>query len=238
MQKSFDLDTQEVLECMKSLDTKKLVPPKKNKRTQLPGQPERARTAYIFFSSEIRSTLTNDNGESLAFAEAGRVIGAKWHDLTEEEKKKYTELANADRKRYEDEMKVFDPKYKPKNLGKKEEKTELEKHRDGVKGAKEKSVGGAIYCHNLSTSRTIKYQADKPSPDKVWDVSEHLCANSQADLDTWSSQLVGKKSKKTVKAEVPDDVSDFDDEEEKPVLKTKVAPKVAGGRKKKEVASK
>ena len=187
--------------------------------------------------------MKGEDGKQLAFAQAGKVIGQKWHALSENDKEKYNNKAEEDRKRYEQAMKNFDPKYKPKGTNKKEEKSDLEKHRDGVKSAKEKSSGDVIFCHNLSTSRTIKYQTDKPSSDKIWNVEEHVCANNQADMDTWLPQLTSTKkvggvkaSKKKVEPEQQqEEESDFDDddeedEEEKPKVAVK---KHAGGKKKK-----
>ena len=242
---TFELDKQQVLDCVKNLDCKKLVPPKKSKRTQVPGAPDRAKTAYIFFSSEIRQDLKGEDGKQLAFAQAGKVIGQKWHALSDKDKEKYNKKAEEDRRRYEQAMKNFDPKYKPKGTNKKEEKSDLEKHRDGVKAAKEKSSGDVVYCHNLSTSRTIKYQVDKPSSDKIWNVEEHVCANNQADMDTWLPWLTSTKKVGGVKAakkktepepeqeQEQEEESDFDDEDEEEKPKAPAKKPAAGGKKKK-----
>ena len=234
----FDLDPQAVLDSVKKIDAKKLVPSKKTKRVQQPGSPDRAKTAYIFFSTAIRPTLKKENGENISFAAAGKLIGEKWHSLGEKEKEKYVKMADEDRKRYEHEMKAFDPKFKPKGAGKKEEKTDLEKHQDGVKSAREKSAGDLTYCHNVSTSRTIKYQVDKHNSDKVWNVEYNLCANNQEDLDHWLSLLDSKKApvKKTgkkaeikkVEAEVAEeDVSDLSEDDDEEEVVTKPPPKKA-----------
>ena len=209
----FDLDSQAVLESVKKIDVKKIAPARRTKRAPVPGAPNRAKTAYIFFSTAVRPGLKADDGSALLFAEAGRKIGRLWGELNVEDKSVYVKMAEDDRERYEREMLKFNPNFKPKGNSKKEEKTELEKHQGGIQTAKDKSIGDAVHCYNVSTSRTIKYQSDKPG-DKVWMADSNVCANSQEDLDHWVVELKLQKGTSTKASSKKTEESDFSDSEE------------------------
>ena len=231
---TFDLDETKVLEATKSFNPKAIYPTKKNKRTRADGAPERSKTAYIFFSTEIRPTLKGEDGETLDFAKAGKVIGEKWRALSDSERARFNKMAKDDRTRYEKQMAEFDPSYRPKNGGKKEDRSDIDKHRDGLKSAKDKSSGDVVYCYNLSSSRSIRYQSDKPG-DKVWNAELNLCASTQEELDDWIKKLGLKtKSVKVTKKVEKDDMSDLsDDDEEEEETKPKKNAKTGkkGGKK-------
>ncbi|KAI8371618.1 Non-histone chromosomal protein 6 [Radiomyces spectabilis] len=64
--------------------------------------PKRGLSAYMFFSQEMRQQVKDENPEA-GFGQIGKLLGAKWKKMSEEEKKPYNEKAEADKKRYEDE---------------------------------------------------------------------------------------------------------------------------------------
>eukprot|EP01062_Namystynia_karyoxenos_P071802 TRINITY_DN67538_c0_g1_i1.p1 TRINITY_DN67538_c0_g1~~TRINITY_DN67538_c0_g1_i1.p1 ORF type:complete len:270 (+),score=106.02 TRINITY_DN67538_c0_g1_i1:87-812(+) len=67
-------------------------------------QPKRPLSAYFFYMQDMREELS---GTVKGVAEFTKVVAARWKDMSEEEKKKYTERAAADKQRYADEMAAF-----------------------------------------------------------------------------------------------------------------------------------
>ena len=64
--------------------------------------PKRGRTAYIFFCTEQRPFLKEEDPD-LNTKEITSRLGAKWKSLSDDEKSPYTKLAEKDKKRYEEE---------------------------------------------------------------------------------------------------------------------------------------
>lgn len=178
-------------ECLKTIDIKKFSVPKK--RSNIPGAPARARTAYLIFSEETRATLKDEDGKPYGFTESGKIVGEKWRSLSEEGKAKYYEAAKEDKKRFVEEMKAFDPNF-VERAPPEEVKDDLQRHMIGLEDAINSSADkNVIMCHNVSTFRRIKYNTAKPSPNHVWDVDNHLCANTAEELDEWKAKLVKEK---------------------------------------------
>lgn len=71
------------------------------KRKKKTGGPKRPLSAYMFFSSDMRTQLREEN-PAMSFAELGKEIGQRWKGLTD--KTKYNGLAEKDKKRYRDEV--------------------------------------------------------------------------------------------------------------------------------------
>ncbi|KAG6914599.1 hypothetical protein DXG01_016375 [Tephrocybe rancida] len=74
-----------------------------------PKAPKRALSAYMFFSQDWRERIKAENPDA-GFGEVGKLLGAKWKELDEEEKKPYVEQAAKDKTRAEDEKAAYDGK--------------------------------------------------------------------------------------------------------------------------------
>ncbi|EKM76234.1 hypothetical protein AGABI1DRAFT_16670, partial [Agaricus bisporus var. burnettii JB137-S8] len=72
-----------------------------------PKAPKRALSAYMFFSQDWRERIKTENPEA-GFGEVGKLLGAKWKEMDEEEKKPYVEQATADKTRAEKEKASYD----------------------------------------------------------------------------------------------------------------------------------
>ena len=72
-----------------------------------PNKPKRALSAYMFFSQDWRERIKNENPDA-GFGEVGKLLGAKWKELDDEEKKPYVDLANKDKARAETEKAAYD----------------------------------------------------------------------------------------------------------------------------------
>jgi len=81
-------------------------------RKKDPKAPKRALSAYMFFSQDWRERIKAENPEA-SFGEVGKLLGAKWKELEEEEKKPYIEQAARDKSRAEQEK----SEYENKNAG-------------------------------------------------------------------------------------------------------------------------
>lgn len=85
----------------------------KGKKKQPPGKPKGPSNAYIFFGSEVRESIKAanpgvSNTSKKEDTSITSLIGEKWNKL--KNKKKYEDMAKADKERYEVEMKVWESK--------------------------------------------------------------------------------------------------------------------------------
>lgn len=77
-----------------------------NKKQKDPNAPKRARGSYVFFTLDERPKIMAENPE-MKFTELGHVMGERWRALSPEDKKNYENMANNDKKRFQEEMSVY-----------------------------------------------------------------------------------------------------------------------------------
>ena len=82
--------------------------PKKKKRKKDPNAPKRGLSAFMFFSKEMRPKIQEKNPEA-SFGETGKLLGEAWKNVTDEEKKKFEDMAEADKGRYKKAMESYVP---------------------------------------------------------------------------------------------------------------------------------
>eukprot|EP01135_Chromosphaera_perkinsii_P006694 Nk52_evm8s559 gene=Nk52_evmTU8s559 len=75
-----------------------------------PNAPAPARSAYILWANDLRTNLKMRNPQ-ITFAELQRNIGERWKKTSDTEKKKYQQLADADKDRYEKQQAEYFKKY-------------------------------------------------------------------------------------------------------------------------------
>jgi len=63
----------------------------------------------MFFSTDWRERIKAENPDA-GFGEIGKLLGAKWKELDDSEKKPYIEQAARDKSRAEDEKNAYDNK--------------------------------------------------------------------------------------------------------------------------------
>ncbi|KAF7973057.1 hypothetical protein HWV62_16356 [Athelia sp. TMB] len=78
-----------------------------NKTSRHRDRPKPALGAWMFFAQDWRDRIKAENPEA-TFAEIGRLLGAKWKELDEDEKWPYVEIAAKDKSRAEKERAVYD----------------------------------------------------------------------------------------------------------------------------------
>jgi len=71
--------------------------------------PKRPLSAYMFFSQDWRERIKTENPDA-GFGEVGKLLGAKWKELSEVEKKPYTDQAMRDKERAEREKAELEDK--------------------------------------------------------------------------------------------------------------------------------
>jgi len=91
--------------------TKKEKAPRAAKPKKNPNAPKRPLSAYMFFSQDWRERIKTENPEA-GFGEIGKLLGAKWKEMEEEDKKPYNEQAAADKVRAEREKEALVTKKK------------------------------------------------------------------------------------------------------------------------------
>ncbi|PWA40734.1 FACT complex subunit SSRP1 [Artemisia annua] len=82
---------------------------RKPKKKKDPNAPKRAMSGFMFFSQLERENVKKDN-PGIAFTDIGRVLGERWSKLSAGEKEPYEARAQADKKRYKDEINSYKPR--------------------------------------------------------------------------------------------------------------------------------
>ncbi|GAA6037696.1 hypothetical protein JCM8097_002293 [Rhodosporidiobolus ruineniae] len=72
-----------------------------------PNAPKRPLSAYMHFSQAERASVKEENPD-VKFGEIGKILGARWKELDDEDKKPFEEKAKADKARYEKEKAAYD----------------------------------------------------------------------------------------------------------------------------------
>lgn len=82
-------------------------PRRRNKRgPRDPAAPKRASGAYVFFTNDARPKVLEDF-PGIKFVDLGKVLGERWRALSPEEKKRYEEMASADKVRFQVQMQQY-----------------------------------------------------------------------------------------------------------------------------------
>jgi len=82
-------------------------PAKKQKAKKDPNAPKKPLSAYMFFSQDWRDRVKTESPDA-TFGETGKILGAKWKELSESDKKPYHDMAARDKKRYEAEKETYE----------------------------------------------------------------------------------------------------------------------------------
>ncbi len=107
---------------------------KKTKKGKKPKDaPKSARSAYIFFSQDMRPVVKEENPE-MKSTEIMTELGKRWKEFKDsDDAKKYIDMAQEDKERYNEEMKA----YKEKNGGEESEESEENEEDKPKKATKE-----------------------------------------------------------------------------------------------------
>ena len=84
---------------------------KEKKEKKDKNAPKRAISAFFFYQKERREPLKKEK-PNLSNKELISTMSAEWNKMKDTDKKKYVELAEQDKKRYEKEKAAYDAKQK------------------------------------------------------------------------------------------------------------------------------
>ena len=76
------------------------------KKEKDPDAPKRARGSFVYFTLDCRPEILKEFPDT-KFTELGHLMGQRWRALAPDKKKKYEDLAQQDKKRFQDEMKEY-----------------------------------------------------------------------------------------------------------------------------------
>ncbi|GAA0151117.1 hypothetical protein LIER_09906 [Lithospermum erythrorhizon] len=85
---------------------------RKPKKKKDPNAPKRASSAFMFFSNAERENVKKGK-PGITFTETGKVLGERWNKLSAEEKEPYEAMAQADKKRYSEQMSGYNKNPQP-----------------------------------------------------------------------------------------------------------------------------
>ena len=79
---------------------------RKQRKKKDKNAPKRNKNAYMFFVNEKRGEVKSAN-PSLSVTDVAKEIGVLWRNLDDDGKKKYIDMANEDKIRYNNEMEKY-----------------------------------------------------------------------------------------------------------------------------------
>ncbi|WVN88918.1 non-histone chromosomal protein 6 [Cryptococcus depauperatus CBS 7841] len=109
-----------------SKDSKKsAAEPKKrgSKKDKDPNKPKRALSAYMFFVQDYRERIKTENPEA-SFGDVGKLLGIKWKEMSDVEKKPYNDKAKADKERADKQNADYKADGKSKKSAAKDEESD------------------------------------------------------------------------------------------------------------------
>ena len=158
--------------------------------------PKRGRTGYIFFCTEHRPLIKQEDSD-LNTKEITSRLGAKWKSLSEEEKSPYVKLAEEDKKRYEEEKlnwgnnsesstQKYDDIDAPVK-DKKDKKSKKDKKDKKKKKSKKKS-GYVLFCQE-ERDNVKETNPDYSSQQVTQELGELWTALSQEEQDEYNDRV-------------------------------------------------
>ena len=201
--------------------------PSTKKAKKDPNAPKKAKSGYLYFMSEARTKLKEENPDA-TFGDLTRMVASAYKALDAKDKERYEAMARADKKRYTGEMDGYSPK-----KGSKEDA--MAKNKKGAKG-KEKKEKDPNAPKGATTSffyfmKDARATAKAKNPDmkasemskllgeKFKNLSEQEKAKYESkakkDKERYLSEMAAYTKKKSSKAaEVAPESDDDDDDDE------------------------
>ncbi|HBS53639.1 MAG TPA: hypothetical protein DD806_06540 [Flavobacterium sp.] len=104
----FKEDTKENPAVITMTETSFDMPKGKGKKEKKdPLAPKKGMSSYMFFFKENREKIKSQNPDA-EFGEIGKLIGAAWKSLDEDQKAVYEEMSQQDKKRYKNDMAEYE----------------------------------------------------------------------------------------------------------------------------------
>lgn len=181
----------------------------KPRKKKDPNEPKRGKSAYIFFGMEMRPKIKEQN-PGIAVTEVSVKLGELWKKITPNRKKKFEKLADADKVRYIEEMKVYKPDAKMFKQGPKrnltaffhfcaEKRQEVKSEHPEYKASEVARQLGRMWREDFSDTESRQVWIDMASNDKLRYENE-----KKAWLEEHPEEVkVPKKKNKNILTELP-----------------------------------
>ena len=121
------------IDDIKDMDT--FMKPKKDKKVKDPKAPKRSLSAWIIYTTEQRPKFKAENPEK-SNTELTTLMSQEWRNMTDEDKKKYVDLAIVDKQRYMKEKEEYESNSENDNSESENDNTESESENDKPKKTK------------------------------------------------------------------------------------------------------
>jgi structure-specific recognition protein 1 len=208
--KNMELDEDDVKNAFDKFvkDNKKEIN-KKEKKPKDKNAPKRATTPYMAFCAETRPKLKKDG---LDFAATASKLGEMWGKLTDKQKQKFVDIAEKDKKRYQEEMANYTP---PEG-----NEADVEEKKGSGKGKRGKS-GYQLFCAEMRPA--IKKENPEISfKDMNKELGGMWAKVSKTEKDEWNNKAKGdgeakmpaKKTAKKASKKQEEEVELDEDEDE------------------------
>lgn len=156
-----------------------------------PNAPKRWSTNYILFCQERRESVVKEFPTANATEITSR-LGKAWSALSENEKKKYTELAQRDKERYERELAVYNSQNGKVTTSASVSETKPKRQTKTEKTEKTATEDSAAETKTSSKSRTNKAKTEKSKA-----VPQSQSSSSKQTKQSASETTVEKKQRNT-----------------------------------------
>jgi hypothetical protein len=166
---------------------------KRKRRKKASDEPLHPRNGYLFYSKEVRKRRQDQHPDK-SFPELTRLIADEWKNLPSKKRKKYDEMAEADRERYKKEMKAYKAKKKRERARSSGSDSESSSPRKRSRSRRSESSDESKRSPNKRRRR--QSESDSGSKDKKKKTDSEL-KRSKANSDDEGSR--GGKDKKSDK---------------------------------------
>ncbi|KAI3652447.1 hypothetical protein MP228_000980 [Amoeboaphelidium protococcarum] len=89
-----------------------------SKAAKDPEAPKRATTAFFAFSNEMRAKVKAEMGAEAKVSDVAKELGERWKNMSDAQKKKYSDMAEKDKVRYEKEKNDYQKSGKAEKFAK------------------------------------------------------------------------------------------------------------------------
>jgi len=162
---------------------------KRKRRKKASDEPKHPRNGYLFYSQEVRKRR-QDQHPDMSFPELTRLIADEWKNLGKK-KKKYEDLASADRERYKKEKKAYDKKKERERSSGSDSESSSPRKRSRTR----KSESSEDSKRSPNKRRRRQSESDSESRDRTKKKSDSELKRSKANSDDEGSR--GGKDKKS-----------------------------------------
>jgi hypothetical protein len=180
-------------EWRKEWKSKNGIKPEKRKKKKDKNAPKGVRNGYMFYVQEHRAERGKQHPDKEA-PELTKMIATEWNELSQTKKKKYLDMAAADKKRYDQQMEEYKKKRKREGSGSGSE-SESDKKKSKKRRKTEKSSESE--SSDKKKGKKSKKDSDSGSSDEKKKRSKKKSKDSTEDEDVKKEESSAEEKTKT-----------------------------------------